>query len=158
MVSGKTERKNILTLIEEAVPEPLTYFLAKTDPDTYSVDQLERDGQTVWDGVRNSQALRAIREMKSGDRVFIYHSMGDAAIVGVAEIVGPGRDDPKDSKLAVADFRFRGRVDPPVTLKEIKESGEFEDWSLVRQSRLSTMKAPDSFVRWIKSLRPKARI
>lgn len=158
MVSGKTERKNILTLIEEAVLDPVTYFLAKTDPETYSVDQLEREGQTVWDGVRNSQALRAIREMKSGDRVFIYHSMGDAAIVGVADVVGSGRDDAKDPKLAVADFRFRGRVDPPVTLREIKESGEFEDWSLVRQSRLSTMKAPDSFVRWIKSLRPKARI
>jgi predicted RNA-binding protein with PUA-like domain len=136
----------------------LTYFLAKTDPETYALDQLERDGQTVWDGVRNAQAVRAIRDMKSGDRVFIYHSMGDAAIVGVADITGPGRDDPKDSKLAVADFRFRGRIDPPVTLKEIKESGQFDDWALVRQSRLSTMKAPETFVRWMKSLRPKARI
>lgn len=136
----------------------MTYFLAKTDPETYSLDQLEREGKTVWDGVRNPQAARAIREMKSGDRVFIYHSMGDAAIVGVADITGPGRDDPNDPKLAVADFRFRSRVDPPVTLREIKESGQFEDWALVRQSRLSTMKAPETFVHWIKSLRPKARI
>jgi predicted RNA-binding protein with PUA-like domain len=136
----------------------LTYFLAKTDPETYSVDQLERDGQTVWDGVRNAQAVRAIREMKSGDRAFIYHSMGNASIVGVADIVGSGRDDPNDPKLAVADFRFRGRIDPPVTLREIKDSDLFGDWALVRQSRLSTMKAPESFVRWIKSLRPAARI
>ena len=134
------------------------YFLAKTDPETYPVEQLERDGQTVWDGVRNPQALRAIREMKPGDRVFLYHSMGDAAIVGIADIVGGGRNDPKDPKLAVADFRFRGRVEPPVTLHEIKESHLFDDWSLVRQSRLSTMKAPDEFVKWMKSKRPKAKI
>jgi predicted RNA-binding protein with PUA-like domain len=136
----------------------LTYFLAKTDPESYSVDQLERDRQTVWDGVRNPQALRVIREMKAGDRVFLYHSMGNAAIVGVADITASGRDDPGDPRLAVADFRFRGRIDPPVTLKEIKESGKFDDWSLVRQSRLSTMKAPEDFVRWIKKLRPKSDI
>ena len=138
------------------VPGPLTYFLAKTDPETYPIDQLEREGQTVWDGVRNAQAVRAIRDMKSGDRVFIYHSMGDAAIVGVADIVGSGRDDPANPKLAVADFRFRGRIEPPITLHEIKESGLFTDWALVRQSRLSTMAAPPEFVKWIKSKRPKA--
>jgi len=136
----------------------LTYFLAKTDPETYSVEQLEKEGQTIWDGVRNPQAVRAIRDMKSGDRVFIYHSMGDSAIVGVADITGTGREDPKNPKLAVADFRFRGRVDPPVTLKEIKESGLFEDWALVRQSRLSTMHAPTEFVAWVKGKRPKARL
>ncbi|HWF07387.1 MAG TPA: EVE domain-containing protein [Bryobacteraceae bacterium] len=136
----------------------MTYFLAKTDPETYSVEQLEREGKTVWDGVRNPQAVRAIRDMKSGDRVFIYHSMGDSAIVGVADVTSAGRDDPKNPRLAVADFRFRGRVEPPVTLKEIKESGLFDDWALVRQSRLSTMPAPPEFVAWIKSIRPKARI
>jgi len=134
------------------------YFLAKTDPETYPVEQLERDGQTVWDGVRNPQALRAIRDMKPGDRVFLYHSMSDAAIVGVADVVGGGRDDPNNPKLAVADFRFRGRIDPPVALREIKESHLFDDWALVRQSRLSTMLAPGEFVKWIKSKRPAARI
>jgi len=142
----------------DRVPARLSYFLAKTDPETYSVEQLERDGQTVWDGVRNPQALRAIRDMKSGDRVFLYHSMGHAAITGIADVVGDGREDPHNPKLAVADFRFRGRVDPPVTLREIKESGLFDDWALVRQSRLSTMKAPDEFVKWMKSKRPDARI
>ncbi len=135
-----------------------SHFLAKTDPETYSVEQLERDGQTVWDGVRNPQALRAIRDMKPGDRVFLYHSMSDAAIVGLADVVGGGRDDPNNPKLAVADFRFRGRIDPPVTLREIKESHLFDDWALVRQSRLSTMLAPDEFVKWMKSKRPKAGI
>jgi predicted RNA-binding protein with PUA-like domain len=135
-----------------------TYFLAKTDPETYPVEQLERDGRTVWDGVRNPQALRAIRDMKPGDRVFLYHSMGDAALVGLADVIVGGRDDPGNPKLAVADFQFRGRIDPPVTLREIKESHLFDDWALVRQSRLSTMHAPDEFVSWMKSKRPRARI
>src|SRR5579863_9057145 len=135
--------------MKERVPDHRGYFLAKTDPETYPLEQLERENQTVWDGVRNPQALRAIRDMKAGDRVFIYHSMGDAAIVGVADVVGDGRPDPNNPKLAVADFRFLCKISPPVTLREIKESGEFNDWSLVRQSRLSTMAAPEKFVKWI---------
>src|ERR1700687_3037218 len=142
----------------ERVPGQLTYFLAKTDPETYSVEQLERDGHTVWDGVRNPQALRAIRDMKTGDRVFIYHSMGAAAIVGVADVIGDGRADPNNPKLAVADFRFRCNIEPPVTLREIKETGQFDDWALVRQSRLSTMAAPDKFVAWIRSLRTGCKL
>jgi predicted RNA-binding protein with PUA-like domain len=122
------------------------------------MEQLERDGRTVWDGVRNPQALRAIRDMKPGDRVFLYHSMGDAAIVGLADVIGGGRDDPGNPKLAVADFQFRARIDPPVTLSEIKESHLFDDWALVRQSRLSTMKAPAEFVSWMKLKRPRAGV
>jgi predicted RNA-binding protein with PUA-like domain len=93
--------------------------------------------------------------MKTGDRVFIYHSMGNAAIVGLAEVVGDGHPDPSNPKLAVAEFRFLRMVDPPVTLRDIKESGEFTDWALVRQSRLSTMAAPPEFVDWIKQKRPQ---
>jgi predicted RNA-binding protein with PUA-like domain len=128
----------------------MNYFLAKTDPESYSIDHLERDGKTTWDGVRNPQALRAIRDMRPGDKVFVYHSQGEAAIVGMAEVASEPRPDPKDPKLTVVDFQFLNRVDPPVTLKEIKESHLFDDWSLVRQSRLSTMAAPKAFVAWMK--------
>lgn len=96
--------------------------------------------------------------MKVGDLVFIYHSMGAAAVVGIAEVVKDGRPDPSDAKLAVADFRFRSLVEPPVTLREIKESGLFADWALVRQSRLSTMAVPDKFVKWLKKQRPSLDI
>jgi predicted RNA-binding protein with PUA-like domain len=92
--------------------------------------------------------------MKKGDHVFIYHSMGTAAVVGLAEVVGDGRPDPQNPKLAVADFRFLRMIEPPVTLREIKESGEFADWALVRQSRLSTMAAPEKFVEWMRRKRP----
>ncbi|HUJ22483.1 MAG TPA: EVE domain-containing protein [Bryobacteraceae bacterium] len=134
----------------------MNYFLAKTDPETYSVDQLEREKKTVWDGVKNPQALRAIRDMRPGDRVLIYHSGGDSAVVGLAQVVSDARPDPKSPKLTVVDFEFVKRLDPPTTLREIKESGLFEDWALVRQGRLSTMAAPAKFVVWLKKRYPRA--
>jgi predicted RNA-binding protein with PUA-like domain len=136
----------------------MRYFLAKTDPETYSIDQLENEKRTTWDGVNNPQAVRAIREMKPGDKVFIYHSGGNSAVVGIAKVVAEGRDDPKNPKSAVADFEYLGRVDPPVTLGEIKQSKLFDDWALVRQGRLSTMTAPETFVEWMKKKYPKGKI
>ena len=136
----------------------MNYFLAKTDPETYSVDQLEREHKTVWDGVKNPQALRAIAQMRPKDRVFVYHSGGDSAIVGLAQVVSEPRPDPKSPKLTVVEFEFLTRLEPPTTLHEIKESGLFGDWALVRQGRLSTMAAPESFVAWIRKRYPKAKI
>lgn len=136
----------------------MKYFLAKTDPDTYSIGDLEKDQRTAWDGVRNPQAVRAIREMRPGDRVFIYHSGGASAVVGIATVISLPRDDPKDSKSAVADFEFAGLIEPPVTLAEIKQSGKFDDWALVRQGRLSTMASPEKFVTWMRERRPQAEI
>lgn len=131
----------------------MKWFLAKSEPDVYSIDRLEKEGQTLWDGVTNAQAVRAILSMSKGDRIFFYHSGGMSAIVGVAEVVTDGRPDPKNAKSAVADVKFVSKIDPPVTLKEIKESHLFDDWALVRQSRLSTMEAPEAFVKWAKKNR-----
>src|SRR5579872_2038371 len=136
----------------------MAYFLAKTDPETYSIDDLEREKKTVWDGVTNPQAVRAIKEMQPGDRVFVYHSGGVSGVVGMATIRGAGRPDPKNPKSAVADFEFDRKLDPPTTLAEIKQSGKFDDWALVRQGRLSTMSAPTKFVDWMKARYPKAKI
>ena len=69
----------------------MRYFLAKTDPETYSIDQLEKEKKTTWDGVTNPTAVRAIREMKPGDKVFIYHSGGNSAILGLAKVVREAR-------------------------------------------------------------------
>src|SRR5689334_19519759 len=132
----------------------MNYFLAKTDPETYSIDQLERDKRTVWDGVTNPQAVRAIRAMRSGDRIFIYHSGGVSGVVGLAVVRSEPRDDPKNPKSAVVDLEYSGRIDPPATLKEIKDSKQFEDWALVRQGRLSTMAAPENFVAWMRKRYP----
>ena len=134
------------------------YFLAKTDPETYSIDDLEREKRTVWDGVTNPQAVRAIRNMRPGDRVFIYHSGGASIVVGMALVLSEPRDDPKNPKSAVVDLEFAGRLNPPVTLAEIKQSRQFDDWALVRQGRLSTMAAPEEFVAWMRKRYPAARV
>jgi predicted RNA-binding protein with PUA-like domain len=136
----------------------MKYFLAKSEPATYSIDDLQREKRTVWDGVTNPQAVRAIREMKPGDRVFFYHSGGVSAIVGMATVRAEGRDDPKNPKSAVADLEFAAKLEPPTTLTEIKQSKLFEDWALVRQSRLSTMAAPEHFVEWMRKRYPKAKV
>jgi len=156
----------------------MTYFLAKTDPETYSIDDLEKQKTTAWDGVTNPQAVRAISEMRPGDKVFIYHSGGksgggksgggksgggqsgggQSGVVGLARVVSEPRPDPKNAKSAVADFEFLARLDPPVTLAEIKQSKQFDDWALVRQGRLSTMLAPEKFVDWMRKKFPKAKI
>ena len=136
----------------------MRYFLAKTDPETYSIDKLEQEKKTLWDGVTNAQAVRAIREMRPGDHVFIYHSMGSSAVVGLAKVLTDPVTDPRNAKSAVVELQFLGRLEPPTTLAEIKQSKEFEDWALVRQSRLSTMTAPDKFVEWMRERYPQAKI
>ncbi len=136
----------------------MKYFLAKTDPETYSIDQLERDKKTAWDGVSNPQAVRAIKEMRPGDKVFVYHSGGQSGVVGLARVASEPRLDPRNPKSAVADFEYVGRLEPAVTLAEIKQSKLFDDWALVRQGRLSTMAAPEKFVGWMRKKFPKAGI
>ncbi len=136
----------------------MPYFLAKTEPASYSIGDLARDRRTVWDGVKNPQAVRAIREMKPGDRVFIYHSGGVSSVVGMASVHSPPRDDPKDPKSALVELEFAAEFDPPVTLAEIKQSKLFDDWALVRQGRLSTMSVPAEFVQWMRKRLPRAKI
>jgi predicted RNA-binding protein with PUA-like domain len=136
----------------------MNYFLAKTEPSTYSLDDLERDQRTTWDGVTNAQAVRAIREMRPGDLVFIYHSGGVSSVVGMGVVRSAPRDDPKNPKSAVVDLEFAGRLEPPVTLAEIKQSKKFDDWALVRQGRLSTMVAPEKFAAWMRERYPNAKL
>jgi len=127
----------------------MAYFLAKTDPETYSIDDLKRDGKTTWDGVRNPAAVNFIKTMKPGDTVIIYHSQDDKAVMGLARVVSPPRPDPNDDRSWVADFEYVRHAKRPVTLREIKESHEFDDWALVRMGRLSTMEAPPEFWKWL---------
>ena len=130
----------------------MRYYLAKTDPSTYSIDDFARDKETVWDGVKNNQALQAIRAMKRGDRVIIYHSQGEGSLRGLAEVVSDATPDPKDEKLAVVKLKLiKQFAEPYVTLKEIKDSHLFYSFPLVTQSRLSTMEAPTYFIDWLKT-------
>jgi predicted RNA-binding protein with PUA-like domain len=87
--------------------------------------------------------------------------MANAAVVGLAKVASEPRPDPRDAKLAVVDFEFLAdltNVQPPTTLRDIKDSGLFDDWALVRQSRLSTMAAPEAFVDWMRKRYPKSKL
>jgi predicted RNA-binding protein with PUA-like domain len=129
------------------------YFLAKTDPKTYSIADLQRDRQTKWDGVRNYQAVNVIKTWKPGDLVFVYHSQGQNKIVGLMEVVSlpePDLNDPTQiSWYAEVKYLKSYPEDQQVSLKEIKETGLFKDFALVKQSRLSTMACPENFVLWM---------
>lgn len=129
----------------------MNYFLAKIDPETYSIDDLAKEKETIWDGVTNPTARIVIKSMKIGDKVFVYHSGKEKSIVGLMEIIGLPYDDPKNPKkssVIKAKFLKKFSETQQVSLSEIKESKKFDNWELVRISRLSTMKCPIEFVKY----------
>lgn len=129
----------------------MKYFLAKTDPSTYSIDDFAKEKQTTWNGVKNAQAVMALKAMKKGDLVLIYHSQGEGTIRGLAKVIGNSRLDPKEPRSWLVDFKLISKFNEPyITLKEIKQTGLFEDLALVRQGRLSTMEVPLKFIAWLK--------
>lgn len=122
----------------------MAYWLLKTEPGDYAYSDLERDGGTVWDGVRNNLALKHMRKMRAGDRALIYHTGKEKAVVGVAEISSDTYPDPEgdDERIVVFDLRPERSLGRPVTLAEIKADPRFRDFALVRISRLSVMPVP----------------
>lgn len=129
----------------------MNYFLAKTDPETYSIEDFKKEELTVWSGVRNPQAVMVLKSMKKGDRVFIYHSGGERSIRGLAEVVGTSRPDPKDTKSWLVDFKCRYIYNEPyITIKDMRSEKALADFALLRQSRLSTMEVPTTVVQWLK--------
>ena len=123
----------------------MAYWLLKTEPTTYSYEDLIKDKKTSWDGVTNALALKHIRNMKKGDLAFIYHSGKEKQIVGISEIITNPYPDPKqkDSKLVIMDLKPKEKLEKPVTLTEIKSDKRFSDFALVRISRLSVMPVSD---------------
>jgi predicted RNA-binding protein with PUA-like domain len=129
----------------------MSYFLAKTDPDTYSVEDFMRDEQTVWDGVHNYQAINVIKTMKPGDTVFIYLSMSDKAIVALAEVVGEPFLNTSDPRFSWAvELKFLSKL-KPLSLAAVKANPLCKDFLLVRHSRLSVMPVPEDVAVWISS-------
>jgi predicted RNA-binding protein with PUA-like domain len=130
----------------------MQYFLAKTEPTEYSIDDLQKEQESIWDGVRNPTACMHIKSMKVGDQVFIYHSNGKSpAVVGLAEVTKVAYQDPTNKRSWIPTFKFLKKFDTPITLSEIKDSHKFDNWSLVRIGRLSTMPTPIEFVNWLKT-------
>jgi predicted RNA-binding protein with PUA-like domain len=123
-------------------------WLLKTEPSSYSFAQLQRDRRTVWDGVKNAQALKNLSQVQKGDRLLIYHTGDEKAVVGMATALSAAYPDPKknDPKLLVVDLAPGAALSRPVTLAEIKANPKFTGWELVRLPRLSVM--PVSAEHW----------
>jgi predicted RNA-binding protein with PUA-like domain len=120
----------------------ISYWLMKTEPETFSFEQLVRDQKTFWNGVRNFQARNFLKQASVGDLVIIYHSGEERAAVGIAKVVREAYPDPDPEKpgdWVQIDVEAISQLPRPVTLSEIKEDPRFKDLLLIRQSRLSVM-------------------
>jgi predicted RNA-binding protein with PUA-like domain len=129
-------------------------WLLKTEPGTYSYDDLAKEKKTTWDGITNAAALKNIRAIKKGEAALIYHTGDERAVVGVAEIASNPRPDPKenDEKLVVVDIKAKKKLATPVTLDEIKKDKAFAGWDLLRIGRLSVVPVPEAMWKRIEQL------
>jgi len=118
-------------------------WLMKSEPASYSWDDLVRDGGTEWDGVRNNAARLHLRAMASGDEAFLYHSMSDKAVVGTMRVTRGPAPDPKDAAWVSVRVEPIARLERPVTLAEIKAEPKLNAMELLRQSRLSVAPVRD---------------
>jgi predicted RNA-binding protein with PUA-like domain len=122
-------------------------WLVKTEPGTYSFDDLLRDKRTVWDGVSNPQALKNLRGMAVGERVFVYHTGDERRVVGQAEVVRAAAPDAGPSM--VVELKAIAALPTPVALTDLKADGAFADSPLLRQGRLSVVPLTAAQVRAI---------
>ena len=119
------------------------FWLIKSEPGNWSWDDQVKSGAegAEWDGVRNHQANNYMKEMKTGDRVFFYHSVNEKQVVGIVEVIKQWYPDPADAtgKFGMVDVAARAPVPNPVTLAEIKAEPKLAELLLVRHTRLSVM-------------------
>jgi predicted RNA-binding protein with PUA-like domain len=121
-------------------------YLLKTEPDKYSFDDLVRDGETVWDGISNNQALMTLRNMKVSDKLIIYHSNVGKSAVGTATVVSVETSNPKNPQVRIKAGK-KLKSEKPLTL--IREAPVFHDSPLFRQFRLSVVPLTEEQYRWL---------
>jgi predicted RNA-binding protein with PUA-like domain len=121
-------------------------YLLKTEPTKYSFEDLERDGETTWDGISNNQALLNLRGMKTGDKLVIYHSVVGKAAVGTAKVVSVDATDPKNPQVRIKPIK-RLKTEKP--LDEMRTAAVFKDSILFRQFRLSVVPLTDAQYDWL---------
>ena len=120
-----------------------SYFLLKSEPDVWSIDQQKKAGPkgAPWDGVRNYQAAKNLKSMKLGDQCFFYHSNIGKEIVGIVEVTKEAYPDKTDKtgRFVAVNVKFIRKIDKPIGLDKIKKVKELSHLSLIKQSRLSVM-------------------
>jgi len=119
----------------------MAYWLVKSEPSSYSWEQMVKDGRTFWSGVRNYQAANNLKAMKKGDRAFFYHSGDEKAVVGIVEIAKEYYPDHTDEtgKFGMVDVKAGTALKTPVTLAAIKAEPKLKNLLLIRHSRLSVV-------------------
>ena len=115
----------------------MAHWLMKSEPGSYSWQDLVRDGATEWDGVRNPAARLHLKAMKAGDEAFFYHSGAERSVVGIMRVAREAAADPKDADWVSVAVEPVRPVEPPATLKSIKAEPRLSKMELIRQSRLS---------------------
>ncbi|HMG93846.1 MAG TPA: EVE domain-containing protein [Chryseolinea sp.] len=115
----------------------MNYWLLKTEPDTFSWEDLARDKKTGWDGVRNFQARSHLKAMKKGDLAFVYHTGDEKSVVGIAKITKDNYPDPTDNEWVAVEIAPVSKLKNPVGLAQIKADKRFTNMVLVKASRLS---------------------
>ena len=125
----------------------MNYWLAKQEPNGprgYNFETLKKDKKTVWDGVHNNLALKHMREMKDGDLVLFYHTGDERQAVGIMEVISEPYSNPKEDnkRFIVVDVKYKKSLKRPITLHEMKKQKKFQNWELIRISRLSVMPVP----------------
>lgn len=123
------------------------HYLLKSEPDKYSYDDLLRDGETVWDGIKNPQALITLRNMKKGEMAVIYHSNVGKAAIGTAKVVSVKLAE--DGKTPIVTLKAGKRLKREKPLAEIREAGVFQGSLLFRQFRLSVVPLSDEQYDWL---------
>ena len=123
----------------------MAYWLVKSEPSVYSYDQLAKDKQTRWDGIRNYAARNHLKSMKKGDEVLFYHSNEGLDIVGIAKVAKEFYPDPAsaDDAWVVVDLKAHKRLKNPVSLPQIKADKRLSNMALVRIGRLSVQPVTD---------------
>lgn len=123
----------------------MAYWLVKSEPSTYSYDDLVKEKQTVWSGIRNYAARLHLRGMKKGDQVFFYHSNEGTDIVGIAKVSKEAYQDPttEADKWIAVDLKPVKKLKAPVSLETIKKDKRLANMALVRIGRLSTQPVTD---------------
>ena len=122
-------------------------YLLKSEPDKYSFDDLLRDGETVWDGIKNPQALMTLRNMKKGESCVIYHSNVGKAAVGLAKVVEVKLAE--DGKTPLVKLKAGKRLKREKPLAEMREAPVFQGSILFRQFRLSVVPLTDEQFDWL---------
>ena len=121
----------------------MKYWLMKSEPNVWSIDQQKKAGVkgAIWDGVRNHQAARNLKNMKIGDLCFFYHSNIGKEIVGVVSVIKEAFIDPSDEmkKFVAVKVKFEKKLKNPVSLENIKKNRKLGQLPLIKQSRLSVM-------------------